>query len=102
MRSLIFTLSLIITFNISYSQSGVLKGHVKDATSNEEIPFANVFVEQLNSGVATDFDGFFEFKDMKPGLYTIKCSFVGYESKTFAEINVNPNKPTILNIKLIE
>mgnify|MGYP001168362258 CR=1 FL=1 len=39
---------------------------------------------------------------MKPGLYTIKCSFVGYESKTFAEINVNPNKPTILNINLIE
>lgn len=102
MRSLIFTVSLIITFNISYSQSGVLKGYVKDATSNEEIPFANVFVEQLNSGVATDFDGFFEFKEMKPGLYTIKCSFVGYESKTFAEINVNPNKPTILNIKLIE
>lgn len=102
MRSLIFTVSLIITINISYSQSGVLKGYVKDATSNEEIPFANVFVEQLNSGVATDFDGFFEFKEMKPGLYTIKCSFVGYESKTFAEINVNPNKPTILNIKLIE
>ena len=102
MRSLIFTVSLIITINISYSQSGVLKGYVKDATSNEEIPFANVFVEQLKSGVATDFDGFFEFKEMKPGLYTIKCSFVGYESKTFAEINVNPNKPTILNIKLIE
>jgi hypothetical protein len=102
MRSTILFLLLVTLFNFSYSQSGVLKGYVKDATSNEEIPFANVFVEQLNSGVATDFDGFFEFKDMKPGLYTIKCSFVGYESKTFAEINVNPNKPTILNIKLIE
>ena len=102
MRPTILFLLLVTLFNFSYSQSGVLKGYVKDATSNEEIPFANVFVEQLNSGVATDFDGFFEFKDMKPGLYTIKCSFVGYESKTFAEINVNPNKPTILNIKLIE
>ena len=102
MRSLVLTLLLITIFNISYSQSGVLKGYVKDATSNEEIPFANVYVEQLNSGVATNFDGFFEFKDMKPGLYTIKCTFVGYESKTFAEINVNPNKPTILNIKLVE
>ena len=102
MRPTVLFLLFVTFFNISYSQSGVLKGYVKDATSNEEIPFANVFVEQLNSGVATDFDGFFEFKDMKPGLYTIKCSFVGYESKTFAEINVNPNKPTILNIKLIE
>ena len=102
MRSLILNIALITIFNISYSQTGILKGYVKDATSNEEIPFANVFVEQLNSGIATDFDGFFEFKELKPGLYTIKCSFVGYESKRFAEINVNPNKPTILNIKLIE
>jgi hypothetical protein len=102
MRYLVLLITLFAIFNISYSQSGVLKGYVKDATSNEEIPFANVFVEQLNSGIATDFDGFFEFKELKPGLYTIKCSFVGYESKTFAEINVNPNKPTILNIKLIE
>ena len=102
MKTLVLLLTFFTIFNISYSQNGVLKGYVKDATNNEEIPFANVFVEQLNSGLATDFDGFFEFKDMKPGLYTIKCSFVGYESKTFAEINVNPNKPTILDIKLIE
>ena len=102
MKTLVLFLTFVTIFNISYSQNGVLKGYVKDATNNEEIPFANVFVEQLNSGLATDFDGFFEFKDMKPGLYTIKCSFVGYESKTFAEINVNPNKPTILDIKLIE
>ena len=102
MRSLILSITLFTIFNFSYSQSGVLKGYVKDATNNEEVPFANVYVEQLKSGIATDFNGFFEFKNMKPGLYTIKCSFVGYESKTFAEINVNPNKPTILNIKLIE
>ena len=102
MRSLILSITLFTILNFSYSQSGVLKGYVKDAISNEEVPFANVYVEQLKSGIATDFNGFFEFKNMKPGLYTIKCSFVGYESKTFAEINVNPNKPTILNIKLIE
>jgi len=59
MRPTILFLLLVTLFNFSYSQSGVLKGYVKDATSNEEIPFANVFVEQLNSGVATDFDGFF-------------------------------------------
>ena len=63
MRPTVLFLLFVTFFNISYSQSGVLKGYVKDATSNEEIPFANVFVEQLNSGVATDFDGFFEFTD---------------------------------------
>ena len=80
MRSLIINIVFITIFNISYSQSGILKGYVKDAISNEEIPFANVFVEQLNSGVATDFDGFFEFKELNPGLYTIKCSGIGFEN----------------------
>ena len=102
MRKLILSTIFIFLFSILYSQGGVLKGNVIDATNNETIPFANVFVEQINSGVATDFDGYYEIKNLKPGLYTIKCSFVGYEPVTYAEINVNPNKPTILDIKLIE
>ncbi len=61
MRYLILSTIFASLFNVSHSQSGVLKGYVKDATNNEEIPFANVFVEQLSSGVATDLDGFFEF-----------------------------------------
>jgi hypothetical protein len=83
-------------------QTSVIKGSVTDATNNESIPFANVFVEQINAGVATDFDGNYEIKNLKPGLFTVKCSFVGYEPVTITEIIVNPNKPTILNIKLIE
>ena len=43
MRSIILFLLFVTLINISYSQNGVLKGYVKDATSNEEIPFANVF-----------------------------------------------------------
>ena len=41
-------------------------------------------------------------ENLKPGLYNLKCSFVGYEPITISEIIVNPNKPTILDIKLIE
>ena len=96
-----FLISLTSITNI-LSQNSVIKGKVVDATNNEIIPFANVFVEQINSGVASDFDGFYEIENLKPGLYTIKCSFVGYEPVVYAEVIVNPNKPTILDIKLIE
>ena len=96
-----FLISLTSITNI-LSQNSVIKGKVIDATNNETIPFANVFVEQINSGVASDFDGFYEIENLKPGLYTIKCSFVGYEPVVYAEVIVNPNKPTILDIKLIE
>ena len=92
---------IIINTNI-YCQNGTIKGFVKDATNNEAIPFANVFIEQINSGIATDIEGKFEFNNINSGLYNIKFSFVGYESKTYAEIIVNPNKPTVLDVKLIK
>ena len=102
MKKTLYLLIFILQQLNYYSQNATIKGSVKDATSNEAIPFANVFIEQINSGVATDLDGRFEFKNITSGLYTIKCSFVGYESKTYAEIIVTPNKPTILDVKLIK
>ena len=102
MKKTLYLLIFILQQLNYYSQNATIKGSVKDATSNEAIPFANVFIEQINSGVATDLDGRFEFKNITSGLYTINCSFVGYESKTYAEIIVTPNKPTILDVKLIK
>ena len=102
MKKTLYLLIFILQQLNYYSQNATIKGSVKDATSNEAIPFANVFIEQINSGVPTDLDGRFEFKNINSGLYTVKCSFVGYESKTYAEIIVTPNKPTILDVKLIK
>ena len=102
MKKTLYLLIFILQQLNYYSQNATIKGSVKDATNNEAIPFANVFIEQINSGVATDLDGRFEFKNINSGLYTVKCSFVGYESKTYAEIIVTPNKPTILDVKLIK
>ena len=92
---------IIINTNI-FCQNGIIKGFVKDATNNEAIPFANVYIEQINTGIATDIEGKFEFNNINSGLYNIKFSFVGYESKTYAEIIVNPNKPTVLDVNLIK
>ena len=57
-----FYILIFIIINIDmYSQNGTIKGFVKDATNNEASPFANVFIEQINSGIATDIEGKFEF-----------------------------------------
>ena len=93
---------LILTTNSVYSQSGIIKGSVVDAINNEAIPFANVFIENTKTGVSSDIDGNYIVKNLKPGLYNITCSFVGYKSKSFSEIIVSSNKPTSLIIKLTE
>ncbi len=102
MKKIFFTLLLLFNILVLIAQTSVIKGTVKDATNNEIIPFANVFIEQINLGVASDLEGNYKLENLKPGLYNLKCSFVGYEPITISEIIVNPNKPTILDIKLIE
>jgi len=84
------------------SQSGIVKGRVFDQMNNEEIPFANIYIEELEIGTATDLDGNYEIKEIKPGLYNILFTFIGYESTRKAEVIVSSTKPTILNIGLLE
>ena len=76
MKQTFYFLIFIIVNTNFYCQNGTIKGFVKDATNNEAIPFANVFIEQINSGVVTDIEGNFEFNNINPGLYNIKFSFV--------------------------
>ena len=86
----IFLLMLFTTAtSYKYSQSGIIKGTVVDAINNESIPFANIFIENTNSGVSSDLDGNYIIKNLKPGLYNLTCSFVGYKSKSFSEIIVS-------------
>ena len=101
MKCLLTSVVFIMCFLTLTGQSGVIKGVVTDATNNETIPFANVFIDQIKTGVATDFDGIYKIENLKPGVYNITYSFVGYNTKSVAEVIVNPNKPTVLDIQLI-
>ena len=49
MKQIFYFLIFIIVNTNLYCQNGTIKGFVKDATNNEAIPFANVFIEQINS-----------------------------------------------------
>ena len=53
MKGLLTSVVFIVCFLSLTGQSGVIKGAVTDATNNETIPFANVFIEQIKSGVAS-------------------------------------------------
>ena len=101
MKSLLTTLLFSCLFTQVISQNGVIKGTLTDATNNETIPFANIYIEQTQSGVASDLDGNYIISNLKPGIYNIIYSFVGYQSKSIAEVIVNPNKPTVLDVQLL-
>lgn len=96
LHSALFTI-LLCTFALPLlSQEGDIRGFVYNEETDESIPFANAVLEGTNKGAVATGDGYFIINDIKPGDYTLKVSFLGFE--TYSEqIKVEANK--ITNIK---
>jgi hypothetical protein len=86
-----------------YAQQGSIKGKVIDAESGEAIPFANVVVElngtQVGGGVS-DFDGNYTIKPVRAGTYTVKGSYVGYNSIQVNDVIVHNDQVRFLDLKM--
>lgn len=55
-----------------------LNGSITDAGTGEPLPWAALFVDELNTGATTNAAGSYSLS-LLPGRYTIKISYVGYE-----------------------
>jgi TonB-dependent receptor len=97
---IILTLSLL-SFT-AFSQTGTIKGNVKDATNGEGIVGANVFVAGTTQGAAADINGDFEIPRVKAGKYSIVASFVSYKTDTILNVTVYPDQTTVLSINMRE
>lgn len=99
----VFILSILFLLPfISSAQTGVLKGTVKDKLTNEAIIGANVIIAGTSTGTATDIDGYYEITGLKPGIYNIQVSYLGYDPVSQYEIEIQGIRPTILNFELSE
>ncbi len=101
MKTLYTFLLLLISVTV-FSQNGIIRGKVYNELNNEPIPFANVVIQGTTTGTTTDLDGNFEIKDLTPNLYNIVVSYLGFENKLIAEVQVSSARPAFLNIGLTE
>ncbi|MFD3274754.1 TonB-dependent receptor domain-containing protein [Aquirufa echingensis] len=62
----------------SFAQLGVISGQIKSET-NEVLPGASVVLIGTVRGVESNTNGQYILKALKPGKYSIKVSFVGYQ-----------------------
>lgn len=88
---IIFTIIFITLLNVSLSAQsrGILRGFVSDSLSGEALPYANIFIKELNRGTNTDSRGFFVMASLPYTRLTVAISYVGYKSKTFF-VNIEP------------
>lgn len=81
---LVYVWLLAVSASIARAQTGAVTGRVTDADTGEPLPGVNVVVEELATGAATDVEGRYTISGLRPGTYTLRASFVGYEDQTQA------------------
>jgi len=90
------------------AQSCKLSGKLIDQTSHNPIPYANATLKSPNDstvliGTITDDEGRFTIKDVKAGNYSLKLSFIGYQSVEFDRITLQTGLRDIgtVNLKVL-
>lgn len=103
-KRLFLTIGIILaSYTLVFSQSGALQGRVFDKQTGEPIPFANVALESggsLVGGAASDFDGKYTIKPITPGTYSIRVSYIGYQTFLLNGFIVGANKTEQYDIGL--
>jgi hypothetical protein len=101
MRKQLLTL-LLVLFSIQTFSQGIISGRIFNPVNNEPVPFANVLVLETDFGAISNEDGFYEIKNVPPGLYNVRASFVGYKTATVYEVQVTLARPVQLDFELQE
>lgn len=105
MKNNLLKIALFITLfftagNVYAQETGTIVGNVTDADTGEELIGVNVFIRGTNFGSATDLDGNFRIRNIRPGEYNVEVSYIGYDRTLLSGIRVTAGEETNLEIAL--
>ncbi|MCT4613282.1 MAG: carboxypeptidase-like regulatory domain-containing protein [Marinifilaceae bacterium] len=69
----------------------LLSGKVIDNETGESLTGVAIYIKELNKKVYTDFNGVFNFKNLKPGKYNIETDYISYKTNQIADMNLDSN-----------
>jgi hypothetical protein len=84
---------LLCCFSLTAQEKFTLSGTISDSNSNETLIGVNLFIPELKTGITTNEYGFYSITIPK-GSYTIRISYIGYnslEEKILLEKNTKTN-----------
>lgn len=90
MKYILFIMGLLCSY-VSMAiepvkEGNVIAGHVIEKGSENSLPYATVLIVETGKGTVTDAEGYFRFKEIPAGEYTLKVQSMGY---------INPEKPDV-------
>ncbi|RMD92282.1 MAG: hypothetical protein D6814_17125, partial [Calditrichaeota bacterium] len=97
---------LLVAFFLSifpallHAQDGKLRGRVTDKETGEPLIGVNVIIEGTTLGSATDASGDYIVLGVPPGVYSVRCSYIGYRTVTISNVRVNAALTTTQDFQL--
>jgi outer membrane receptor for ferrienterochelin and colicin len=89
MKKTILTLLFVFLSLSIFPQTGSIQGTVLDQKTKETLIGATIILEGTTTGTTTGIDGRFSFTNIKSGKYSIRASYISYNSKIFPVIVKN-------------
>lgn len=80
---------------------GNIEGRVVDSESGGAIANADVIISPGFMATATNSNGVFKYEKLKPGLYTVEVTAIGYNQGSVS-INVNGGSTSSVTIRLVK
>ena len=92
-------LLVIIASALFAGTNGKLAGRVKDQ-NGKPIPFANIVLEGTQIGTQADDNGKFYIINIPPGIYTVKCSQMGFQTLEVTDVIIKLDLTTVQDFVL--
>jgi len=99
---ILLVLLLIFQNASAQNKKGIITGSVSDHLTKEPVIGASVLIVGASFGAETDIEGRFIIRNLEPGTYSIKVSYVGYNPSVKSDIIVNSVKPAAIDIELFQ
>jgi len=82
------------------AEDGMITGRVVDEKSGDELMGANVILDGMGAGGATDLDGVFRIYNVAAGTYNLRVSYIGYQTKKVSDVVVTAENVTTIDITM--
>ncbi|MBU4446741.1 MAG: TonB-dependent receptor [Candidatus Marinimicrobia bacterium] len=96
----------IITFlfigSVFASNTGKIRGIVKEAATGQPLPGANVRVVGTQRGASTDLEGRYVIIGLPPGTYSLKVTYMGFQDFIIKGVSVVIDRSTEVNFEMKE
>lgn len=98
--ALLLVLWLMLTAGLLAQTRSRIVGSVKDAETGEPLLGANVIVEDMELGAATNINGDYIIINVPVGTYRVKASMIGYEVQVMTDVMVSAHRVSKVDFRL--